>query len=325
MIITDKVYGKQKVDNSLIVELLGSPELERLKGVGQYGTWYLLDKKFDTNRFEHSFGVYVLLKKFGADLNEQVAGLLHDVNHTAFSHVVDYVLGDPSTQEFGDSKHKNIILSSSIPKILEKHGIDVHKVSDHHSFGLLDNDLPDLCCDRLDYCLRDSVCCGFIDMKGVADILNNLYVYEGEIICSNKESAHRLASLFLKMSKFLWSNELQAGSYLLLAEALKVAVKEGIVSVDDFYTTDNVLFDKLMGSGNSEIVGFINSIKKDVIVPGTKDDHDIFSRSKARYVDPKFVNGGSVKRLSDVDMVFKREVDEFKDWIKGGFYIKLKK
>ena len=325
MIVVDKVYGKQKVDNGLIIELLGSPELKRLDGVGQYGTWKMLDKKFDTTRLEHSFGVYVLLKRFGADLNEQVAGLLHDVNHTAFSHVVDYVLGDPETQEFGDAKHKDIILSSSIPAILKNHNVDVHKVSDHHSFGLLDKDLPDLCCDRLDYCLRDALCCGFIDQKGVSEILDDLYVYEGEIICNNKAAAHRLASLFLKMSKFLWSNGVQAGSYLLLADALKIAVKENIISVDDFYSTDDVLFNKLKDSGNEKILELLGNIRKDAIVPGTKDDHDIFSKSKARFIDPKFINNCSVKKLSDVDPMFKKEVEDFKAWIAPGFYIKVRK
>ena len=33
----------------------------------------------------------LLIKKLGGSVEEQIAGLLHDVSHTAFSHVIDYV------------------------------------------------------------------------------------------------------------------------------------------------------------------------------------------------------------------------------------------
>ena len=325
MIIVDKVYGRQEVVDPLIVELLCSSELERLKGVGQYGTWNLMDKRFDTTRFEHSFGVYCLLRHFGAAEEEMIAGLLHDVNHTAFSHVVDYVLGDPSTQDFGDSKHHDIIMGSSIPSLLKKKDIDISKVCDPHNFGLLERDLPDLCCDRLDYCLRDSLCCGFIGQKDAAEILGGLTIHEGEIICKDRESASRLARLFLKTSKFLWSNEVQTGSFSLLAEALKIAIKEKIISVDDLYTTDDILFNKLRDSGNPLITNILSSLRTEAIVIGTKEDHDIFGKSKARYIDPKFMEGNSIKRLSDADPEFKKDIDDLRRWIAAGFYIKFRK
>ncbi len=323
MIIDDKVYGKQHITDPLIIELLESIEVKRLKGIRQNGAWWILDRKFRTTRFEHSFGVYWLLKHFGASEDEQVAGLLHDVNHTAFSHVVDYVLGDPETQDFSDARHRDIILSSSIPSILKRYDLDAYKISDHHSFGLLDNEIPDICCDRLDYCLRDSICCGFVNRQGAAEILDGLVVHDGEIVCKDEKSALRIARLFLRISRFLWSNELQAGSYLLLAEALKVAVKEKIISIDDFYSNDATLLKSLKGSGNKTILDLLGNIRIDAIVPGSKDDHDFFAKSKARFIDPKFLDGNGTRRLSEADRAFKKEIENFRDRVKSGFYIKL--
>lgn len=325
MIIQDKVYGEQKIDDELVIDLINSPELQRLKGVGQYGTWEMLDSKFNTKRFEHSFGVYHLLKRFGADKDEQIAGLLHDINHTAFSHVVDYVLGDPETQEFGDSKHKDMIMQSTIPSLLNKRDISIKKICDPHNFGLLEREIPDLCCDRIDYFLRDSMCVGLIDKQQANEILEGLIVHNGEIICKNKESASRIARLFLNTSKTLWCNELQAGSFLLLAEALKIAVKKKIVTMEDFYKTDKELFNALLNSKNNEVIEYLSYIHKDALIPGTKEDHDIYSKSKARHIDPKFLENGEIKRLSEVDKEFKKEIDEFKEWVKPGFYLKLKK
>ncbi len=325
MIIKDKVYGEQKIEDPMIIELMGSPEMERLKHIGQYGSWELLDSKLNTRRFEHSFGVYHLLKHFGADKEEQIAGLLHDINHTAFSHVVDYVLGDPLTQDFGDSKHKDMIMNSTIPALLEKRKINIDKISDPHNFGLLEREIPDICCDRLDYCLRDSICFGIITQEEANDILDGLTVKNNEIICKDKESAQKIARLFLKTSKLFWSNEMQAGSYLLLAEALKIAVKEKIVTEDDFYTTDKELFNKLLNSNNNEIIEYLSYIHLDVITPGTKEDHDIYAKSKPRHIDPKFIDGEKLIRLSEADGDFKKEVEEFKEQVKPGYFIKLKR
>jgi len=325
MIIKDKVYGEQKIDDPLIIELINSPEMQRLKGVGQYSTWKLINPRLNTTRFEHCFGVYCLLKRFEASFDEQIAGLLHDINHTAFSHVIDYVLGDPSTQDYGDSQHKEIFMNSTIPSLLAKRNIDASKISEHDNFGLLERELPDLCCDRLDYCLRDAICCGFIKQEDVDRILNGLVVCNGEIICKNKDSAFLIAKLFLKMSKYLWTNEVNAGSYLILANALKIALKNKIIKENDFYTTDKALLDKLIKSRNKKIIELLNKINKGLITLGTKEDYDIYSKSKVRYVDPKFIDHGKLRKLSEVDADFKKEIDKFKEGIKKGFYIKIKK
>lgn len=44
-------------------------------------------------RYEHSVGAMLLLRTAGAPLEAQAAALLHDVAHTALSHVADCVYG----------------------------------------------------------------------------------------------------------------------------------------------------------------------------------------------------------------------------------------
>lgn len=70
--------------------------MQRLKGISQFripDKYYFKD---NYSRFEHSIGVMVLLGKLGASQEEQIAGLLHDVSHKAFSHVYDWVVVDYS-------------------------------------------------------------------------------------------------------------------------------------------------------------------------------------------------------------------------------------
>ena len=124
MVISDRVYGKVKIESPVLLELIKSKSLQRLKGISQFGIpdeFYYL-KNF--SRYEHSIGVMILLKQLGASEKEQIAGLLHDVSHTAFSHVIDWVVGEGLTEDFQDNQHKNFIKSSPLTKILKKYNYD---------------------------------------------------------------------------------------------------------------------------------------------------------------------------------------------------------
>ena len=142
MIYQDRVYGQIKIEKPLILELINHPLMQRLKGVNQSGYYEPFLSKESYSRFEHSVGVYILLKKFDAPFREQVAGLIHDFSHSVFSHCIDYVFS-------------NYILSSDLPIIFKKYHLDIKFLLDEKNFPLKEKDLPDLCADRIDYTLRN--------------------------------------------------------------------------------------------------------------------------------------------------------------------------
>ncbi|MBM3255849.1 MAG: HD domain-containing protein [Candidatus Moranbacteria bacterium] len=89
MIYTDRIYGKIKITEPIILELINCPSIQRLKGIDQAGyskPWF---SGIPRTRFEHSMGVFILLKKYNACLEEQIAGLIHDASHLTFSHAKD--------------------------------------------------------------------------------------------------------------------------------------------------------------------------------------------------------------------------------------------
>lgn len=155
MLIIDRVYGKIKITNPLIIELIKSSPMQRLKGINQSGGPVFLEPNRDITRYEHSIGVWYLLNKYGANLEEQVAGLLHDTPHTAFSHVIDFVF-QSEDHTFHEKFMEKVILFSEIPTILKKYNINVGTILDKERFHLLDAELPDLSADRIDYFLRDT-------------------------------------------------------------------------------------------------------------------------------------------------------------------------
>jgi HD superfamily phosphohydrolase len=152
----DKVYGQITIKEKVIVELIKTNAMQRLKGVNQGGVLIFLNpnhgwRKFKTTRFEHSVGVCIVLKKFNACLEEQIAGLLHDVSHTTFSHALDFMFNRHTQHDYHEQFHEKMILDSKIPLILKKHDIEVNNILDEKRFTLLERELPDLCADRVDY------------------------------------------------------------------------------------------------------------------------------------------------------------------------------
>jgi len=169
MEISDSLYGNFKISENVLEELVNGKSIQRLKGISQFGIpeGYFHRKNF--SRYEHSIGVFLLLRKLNASLEEQIAGLLHDVSHTAFSHVIDWVLGDPTKEDYQDLNHLKIISNSEIPKILKKHSFDYERISQLESFPLLERESPSLCADRVDYSLRE------IHHNGKKDLVNVNY------------------------------------------------------------------------------------------------------------------------------------------------------
>src|SRR3989338_3104441 len=119
--ISDKIYGRFTVTEPVLIELIKSKPLRRLKGIDNRGAWaFHYSSPGSLSRYDHSLGVMLLLKKFCADPEEQIAGLLHDVSHTAFSHVADFVFNSNYLRhDYQDKKLAQAFELQGINKILK--------------------------------------------------------------------------------------------------------------------------------------------------------------------------------------------------------------
>ena len=89
--INDELYGEYYIDD-VIYEIMETKVFKRLENIYQSGGGYLVNKSWNVTRQEHSIGTMILSLKFNGSLEEQIKALLHDISHTAFSHVIDYIL-----------------------------------------------------------------------------------------------------------------------------------------------------------------------------------------------------------------------------------------
>ncbi|HEX6258011.1 MAG TPA: HD domain-containing protein [Candidatus Saccharimonadales bacterium] len=302
MIISDKIYGEVNIKSEVILELINSKPLQRLKGIGQYGIPDEFYHHKNYSRYDHSVGVMLLLGKLGASEEEQIAGLLHDVSHTAFSHVIDWVVGEGGAEGYQDEQHENYILKSEIPSILEKHNYSVERITDYHHFGLLERDSPDLCADRIDYSLRE------FSPDIARACVAALTVSDNRIVFANKEAAILFAQHFLRLQTEHWGGFEAVARYRIFADTLRLALKDGTLVMDDFWQNDDFVINKLTKSENETIQGMLQVLRSKSLAHLHKSDQTVYK--KFRHVNPHFIEEGKLVQLNEASQDFALELEQ---------------
>lgn len=296
MKINDLLYGENEITNPFFIDLINSPSIQRLKDISQLGVpdeFYHI-KGF--SRYEPSLGVFLFLNKLGASFEEQVAGLLHDVSHTPFSHVIDWAIGDPTKEDYQDKSHKHFLINSEIPPILKKHNLSLDFISNYDNFNLLEREAPKLCADRLDYSLREMAS---NNKKSLSErILKNLTVKNNQIVFTNLSMAKEFGKEYTRLQKEHWGGEEARTRYYLLSEVLKEAFNKKLISLKDMNKTEGEILRVLKNSNNKFILENLNLLKNGFQV--IYDEGGIELKKKFRYIDPEVLINGVYVPLSEL-------------------------
>ncbi len=306
----DKVYGKFEIEEPVILELMEAPELRRLKGIDQagYGPFWMKEcgipeDDYEHSRFSHSVGACLLLGKYGAPLAEQIAGLIHDVSHTAFSHCTEYALkdGNGGGQDSQDRSHESFVRGSGIPAVITKYGLDLDYILDDMNFPLKENSLPDLCADRIDYVLRDALVYAQADEEGVRYLLDNLRADAGAWFFADLESAERFAKLFFRMNNECYAGFTSARMFCAVGDFARYALEKGYIGFADLEGDDESVVGKAIAAsgGDKELERLFARMENKVPAINDPERRGRHIVCKSRAVDPFFMDGGKIKRLSD--------------------------
>lgn len=318
MIVNDAVYGKQKITDKCVLEIIKTKAFQRLKGVKQVGIISYVDPRHRITRYEHCLGVYFLLKRFKASREEQIAGLLHDLPHTAFSHVADFVFGN-GKDNYHEKLHESVLMDSEIPKILKKYWFDAKKFLHEESFKLLEQPLPDLCADRMDYFLRDSLELG-MDFRRY---LKNVKVINNKFVFDSEDAALHYSLGYKNINEISWENPYKNSLYVVAADIFKKALKQGVIDENDFLKTDDEVLEKIRKSENIELRSYLASLEE-----FTKEDCSNYCFRvdlRGRYLDPFVLVNKKLKRLSDVNKSYSSLIKCYKEWVKQGYDVKVKR
>lgn len=319
MKIRDRVYGTTELSEPLLIELIDSQPLRRLKNIAQFG---VPDKYYrfpGFSRFEHSVGVMLLLKKFGASLEEQVAGLLHDVSILALSHVADWVMGANEKEDYHDNIYRQFVMETEVPDILKRYNVALERTIDIKNFSLLERPLPNLCADRIDYALREfSV---WTNPQAVSSIFQSLKAYNGNFVFDSQDVALIFAKTFLRCQNEHWGSSDAATRYYLLSNILKKALEKSIISTKDFYQNDDYLINKLEESNDEKIGSTLDLLLETKWFKPAGGRKGIVVRKKPRYVDPEILKDGKLSKLSKLNLNFAKSLEKQKELGREGIKI----
>lgn len=178
-VFRDPIHGTIIVDNQIILDLIDTPEFQRLRRIKQLGTSSMTFHGAEHSRFGHCLGVYEITRRicnlFQRNYPQQVpqdglwndqerpvalcAALLHDLGHGPYSHTFEHIFHTDHEQIT-----RRIITSEStnINRILRRVDNDfpqkVASVIDHtyQNPQVVQMISSQVDADRMDYLQRDS-------------------------------------------------------------------------------------------------------------------------------------------------------------------------
>jgi len=322
MKLHDELYGTYKVE-PVLEELIHSPAVQRLKGIHMAGPAYLLNPLWNETRYEHSVGVMLLVRKLGGSLEEQIAALLHDISHTAFSHTIDVALGMKAESYHEQIKH-TLVAHSDLPQILQKHGYDPAILEDDSRFYLLEKPLPALCCDRLDYTLREVHRYYGIPLQEIWDFLDALTVQAGEICISEIRFAEWFVNMYQLVVCNFFYEPLNVIANDVMAKIMGYSLKENLIDEADLLLEDDPFLAKIKGLNHPKLNAYLEYLKFGVAFErvSPKDDFTTHLKLKPRIIDPTVFDG--VKRqASEVSEVVARLKAQAETLAQTGIYLKV--
>lgn len=317
------------------------PIMQRLSGIGLLcGTdWTSLYKnRFFYSRLEHSVGVALIIWNFTKDKTQTIAGLLHDISTTVFSHVSDFRKGDALTQTSTEEPTTKMILSdSALCKLLESDGIEPKDVVDYHIYPIADNEIPSLSADRLEYMYPSGLALdGSWTFEEIAKTYNDLIILKNE---ENKEELGfktiEMAELYCKkfcmIGHILQLNENKL-SLQLLSQIMSKAVELDVLQEEDFMTMseskiiekiESFISKKTLSMEEQKFATMYNTFRKMTKVEHTnqklpEDEYFCVSlKVKQRYINPLVkvgTNAQQAKRLSEVSDFANKLIKDFLEY-----------
>jgi len=316
MILQDRIYGTIEIKEPAILELIETLPFQRLKNINQYGgVNFIFPDKYQVSRYEHSIGVWYVLSQLGVNLETQIAGLLHDIGHTAFSHMFDMAMASKSENyhELIASKVKN---RKQIEDILKKHRITLKEVD---TYPEIKSTLPNIGADRLDYAIRDYVSATNKKLDLGLKVLHNIKLVHRQIVFTNPRVAKEFALTGLEAMKKVIYNPLNIPVYQTLVEIIRQGISESwlteeIMFEDDMYVL-KIIKDNRKRLEEKYYKIFTTPYK--VILVSKDKTHDFhFIKLKVRYFDPLVFYNDTPIKLSFIDSEFtkvlKKKIQLFK-------------
>ncbi|WP_259443178.1 HD domain-containing protein [Weissella viridescens] len=209
-VLRDPVLNEIHVYDQVILDLIATPEFQRLRRVKQLGVTSEVFHGAEHSRFSHSLGVYEIARRIERHLAQfyptqtntdglwnpkerlvlLCAALLHDLGHGAYSHTFEHIFNtdhEAYTQEIilSPTTQINAVLKQVASDFPEKVAQVIAKTYPNPQVVQLISSQIDA--DRMDYLLRDAYFTGATYGEfDLARIIQTIHPYAGGIAFADK-------------------------------------------------------------------------------------------------------------------------------------------
>lgn len=193
-LVKDPVHGYIVLDEDML-KIVDSVAFQRLRRICQLPFVYLVYPGARHTRFDHSLGCMHLSRMFGEKLGLDdyklrvlaTAGLVHDLGHTPYSHLLESLLLEKGLSH--EAMTLRILEDNEISSVIEDCGVSVKDVKrileKKDPLGSIVSGPVDV--DKLDFLLRDSYFTGaFYGVVDIARIIYTSRLVDGRVALSTR-------------------------------------------------------------------------------------------------------------------------------------------
>jgi len=249
-LIRDAVHGDIEMGR-LEVELMDTPEFQRLRGIKQLGTAYLVFPSAVHTRFEHSLGTAWMAHRTlqAVQRNSSVsaddvtliraAALLHDITHIPFGHTLEDERRVLPRHDKDEERVDYFLRQSAAGRILKREGIQEQVIGIIRGDETYRSDIVGgaISADLLDYLRRDTYFCGlsqYYDQR----VFESFIIENGRLVM-NLEKQGRLRQDALSelvnllrirytLSERVYYHHTKVSSGAMISKAVELALREGL-------------------------------------------------------------------------------------------------
>jgi hypothetical protein len=193
-------------------------------------------------------------------------------------------------------------------------------------FTILEQDLPDLCADRLEYNLDVGLRERLITCEDALYILSHIKYVDGRWYFDDQSAARQFGLLTISLTRNLWGSVWNGFVNSHAGQMLKYALDKGILTVDEMhFGFDDAIWNRLHAVNDALLNTYLKQLKEyaQAYRLATDESYDYYYKPKCRAVDPWVLVGDTCMRLSEIDDLYKSAYQDLKDYCKDGWCLKV--
>lgn len=249
-LIRDSVHGDIGV-GALEIELIDTPEFQRLRGIRQLGTAYLVFPSAMHTRFEHSLGTSWMAHRILESIRRtqsvsqddenliRVSALLHDITHIPFGHTLEDERRVLPRHDKDEERVDYFLKYSSIGRILRREGMQNEVIATIEGNDTYRSDIVGgaVSADLLDYLSRDTYFCGLSQYYDER-IFESFMLVNGRLAVNlekqgtlRQDALSELINLLrirYTLAERVYYHHTKVSSGAMISKAVEIALREGM-------------------------------------------------------------------------------------------------